>query len=223
MRSLGQARLVRIPGLATLLSLALLAFACSSKDEAAPPPPPPPPAAAAAPPAAAAPAAAPPAGSDETDPARQELNWTAVSPDNQMALIQTGDLRRKCVAECTKTHAKQMVWRAEKCFGTRIDLRFVSNDCEKVVVIHQLPKASGIPQQTVVGEVFHRDKRKYTINAGATVKDWSKVRSGGTTFYWLAGTLGMPGPPPRYSADGQAVELETVDGAKHSIPLTVTK
>ena len=33
----------------------------------------------------------------------------------------------------------------------------------------------------------------------------------------------MPGTPPHYSADGQAVELETVDGKKHSIPLTVTK
>lgn len=161
--------------------------------------------------------------SEASDRAKQALDWTAVSPDDQVALVQTGDLRGLCVTECSRTHAKQQLWRVEKCFGTKLDLRFVSNDCEKVVVIHQLPKALGIPQQSVVGEVFRRDKRQYTINAGATVKDWSKVRSAGSTFYWLAGTLGMPGTAPRYSADGQAVELTTVDGTKHSIPLTVTK
>src|SRR6185436_11010805 len=90
--------------------------------------------------------------SEEVERTKQDLDWTAVSPDDQVALVQTGDLRGKCVAECSKTHAKQQLWRAEKCFGTKLDLRFISNDCEKVVVIHQLPKGSCIPQQTVVGE-----------------------------------------------------------------------
>jgi len=198
------------------LSIALIA-ACSKKE--APAPPPPPPAEAADAPAPPEPAA--PQAGDRAEGIKQDLDWTTVSPDDQVALIQTGDLRGRCVAECSKTHAKQQLWRTEKCFGTKLDLRFISNDCEKVVVIHQLPKASGIPQQTAVGEVFHRDKREYAINAGATVKDWSRVRSAGSTFYWVAGTLGMPGTPPRYSADGQAVELTTVDGTKHSIPLTV--
>lgn len=203
------------------LSIALIA-ACGKKEAPPPaPPPPPPPEEAAAP--APPPAPAGPQINPAAEAARQDLDWTAVSPDDQVALVQTGDLRGQCVAECSKTHAKQQLWRADKCFGTKLDLRFISNDCEKVVVIHQLPKALGIPQQTVVGEVFRRDKREYLINAGATVKDWSKVRSGGTTFYWVAGTLGMPGTPPRYSADGQSVELTTVDGTKHSIPLTVKK
>jgi hypothetical protein len=217
---------VRIPGLALPLSLALFSLACpGSKEGRAPPvesPPPEDPAAAAE--APTAPAATPePAPGTESDSKKTELSWTAVSPDDQAALIQTGDLRGQCVAECSKGHGAEKLWRAEKCFGTKLDLRFISNDCEKVVVLHQLPRSAGIPQQTVVGEVFQRDKRKYTINAGATVKDWSKVRSGGNTFYWVAGTLGMPGTAPHYSADGQAVELETVDGKKHSIPLTVTK
>ena len=216
---------MRIPGLALLLSLALISLGCPGSKEGPAPPkgPPPPPAepAATAPPPAPAATELPP-GTESADSTKQDLNWTAVSPDNEVALIQTGDLRGKCVAECSRTHSKQQLWRAEKCLGTRLDLRFVSNDCEKVVVIHQLPKASGIPQQTVVGEVFRRDKRQYTINAGATVKDWSKVRGGGTTFYWVAGTLGLPGTAPHYSKDGQTVELETVDGQKHSIPLTVT-
>lgn len=216
-----------------LLLTSLVPLACRPEQEGTAPagskvPPP-----GTAPPAAAAPASTspPPSGTAAAIPAtpanleetKDDLNWTAVSPDNQVALIQTGDLRRRCVSECSRTHEKRLLWRAEKCFGTRIDLRFISNDCEKVVVLHQLPRASGIPQQTVVGEVFKRDRRQYVINAGPTIRDWSKVRSGGTTFYWLAGTLGMPGDPPRYSADGQAVELQTVDGTKHSIPLTVTK
>jgi hypothetical protein len=159
-----------------------------------------------------------PAGSD----LGRELSWTAVSPDNQVALIQTGDLRGQCTARCSRTHAGQELWTASKCFGKRIDLRFISNDCERVVVIHQLPRAAGIPQTTVVGQVFRRDKLDYTINAGATVRDWKKVRSAGTSFYWLAGVLGVPGTAPGYAADGSAVELETIDGKKHSIPLTVT-
>jgi hypothetical protein len=204
------------------LALSLSLAACSSKEGPAPPPPPPPPKEEPAP-APAPPPAPPPAPGEEIESTKQELNWTAVSPDNQVALTQTGDLRGKCVVECVRTHSKEQLWRADKCLGTRIDLRFISNDCEKVVVIHQLPKASGIPQQTAVGEVFRRDKRQYVINAGATIKDWSKVRGGGTTFYWLAGVLGMPGTAPHYTADGQAVELWTVDGKQHSIPLTVTK
>jgi len=210
---------VRTQRLALSLSIALIA-ACSKK-EPPPPPPPPPPAETAAAPEPPEPAAPP--VNEAADKRKQDLDWTEVYPDDQVALIQTGDLRGMCTAECSKTHAKQQLWRADKCFGTKLDLRFISNDCEKVVVIHQLPKASGIPQQTVVGEVFHREKREYTINAGATVKDWSKVRSGGTTFYWVAGVLGMAGTAPRYSADGQSVELMAVDGTKHSIPLTVKK
>lgn len=203
-------------GLALTIAAALL---CSCKSEKPPPPAAGPPAAEVSPEPAGS-ASAPAPESARGDPS-EELNWTAVSPDNQMALIQNGDLRGQCTARCTRTHTNEVLWTGNRCFGKRIDLRFVSNDCEKVVVIHQLPKASGIPQTTVVGQVFKKDKLDYTINAGATVRDWKKVRSAGTSFYWLAGVLGVPGTAPAYTADGNAVALETIDGKKHTIPLTV--
>src|SRR6185369_8809969 len=116
------------------------------------------------------------------------------------------------------------VWRAPICLGKRIDLRIIANDCSRAVILHQLPKAAGIPQKTVVGEVFARDKKgafklDYGFNGGATVKDWSKVKNAGSNFYWLSGTLGVPGNAPRYSADGKAVEFEVIDGKHQSIAL----
>lgn len=185
------------------------------------------PAAGSAPPEVAeqpADAGAPEVTGSETSEARdpfRDLGWTAVSQDGTAALTQTHVGDGKCVRSCTDAPEGREVWRAEGCIGKRLDLRFVGNDCEKVAVLHQLPEVrSGESWRKVrVAHVYARDRLAYPVEAAGAVQDLKKLRSAGSTFYWLQGALGQPGPGPRYSADGAAVEFVTLDGRAQAIPL----
>jgi len=166
-----------------------------------------------------------PAPEAPADDAYRDLRWTAVSENGTAVLAQTPDAAGKCRRVCTGA-GNAAVWSADGCIGKRIDLRFVSNDCEKVVVIHQLPEVSADSRQWPQAEVVHvykRGDKDYAVPAGGAVRDWKRVRSAGTTFYWLAGALGQPGTAPRYSAGGTAVEFDTVDGNHNSVSLVSKK
>lgn len=155
----------------------------------------------------------------------RDLSWTAVSADGTATLTQSHIGGAKCRRTCNDGPGGAEVWSAEGCIGKRIDLRFVGNGCERVVVLHQLPTVpSGRRWEEVeVGHVYNRDRLDYAIQAAGAVRDFKKIRSAGNTFYWLAGALDLPGQAPAYSADGAAVELTTVDGKQQSIPLGAGK
>ncbi len=155
----------------------------------------------------------------------RDLGWSAVSADGSAVLMQTHVGGGKCKRTCNDSPQGKAVWTADGCIGKRIDLRFVGNGCERVVVLHQLPKvASGERWETVaVGHVYRQEKLEYPIAAAGAVRDFKKIRGAGSTFYWLAGALEQPGPAPRYSADGSAVEFVTLDGKQQSIPLIAGK
>jgi len=177
--------------------------------------------------ASAAPAGdpAPEATSVLADPFR-DLGWTAVSKDGSTALEQTHLGGGKCQRSCkVGPEGGKEVWKAQGCIGKRIDLRFVGNGCERVVILHQLPdvRSGERWEQVAVGHVYRKDRLEYPIAAAGAVRDFKKIRSAGNTFYWLAGALEQPGPAPGYSADGAAVEFVTVDGKKQSIPLIAGK
>jgi hypothetical protein len=110
-------------------------------------------------------------------------------------------------------------WSSRECLGKTIDLRFISNDCERVVVLHKLPEGGLDWKSRPVAHVYNRGTLDYPVAAGATVRNWSKIQSAGTSFYWLQGVLAIPGREPRYNASGNAVELETIDGKTQLIPL----
>ncbi len=171
------------------------------------------------PPTAAAPEAKPSAPEPPEQELPQEvrdLHWTAVSNDSKAAVRQEADLTFRCTATCTVGEEER--WSTSTCLGKRIDLRFVSDDCEKVVVLHQLPKVSGSRSAAEVALIYKRGVLEYAVQTGGVVRDESKLRSAGTTFYWLAGALGIPGAPPRYTADGSGVEFDTIDGKRQTIP-----
>lgn len=153
------------------------------------------------------------------------LSWTAVSQDGTAVLMQTHLGGGKCRRTCNDGEGGQEVWSADGCIARQIDLRFVSNDCEKVAVLHQLPEVRRGErwQQVPVAHVYARARLEYPVAAAGAVRDFKKIKSAGTTFYWLQGALGQPGPAPRYADDGSAVEFVTADGNAQRIPLTAPK
>lgn len=167
-------------------------------------------------PAAAAEAPAPPKPEEEVPQEVRDLQWNAVSEDTKAVVQQSADRSFRCTATCLVGEEER--WNSSSCLGKRIDLRFVSNDCEKLVVLHQLPKVTGDRRAAEVAHIYKRGVLEYAVNAGGVVPDEKKLRSAGTTFYWLAGALGIPGGAPHYAADGSGVEFDTVDGRHQTIP-----
>lgn len=194
-----------------LLCAAAVVAACSKESGQPAFEPKPPPAAA----TAEAPAAAKPEEPELPQEVR-DLQWNAVSEDTKAVVQQTADRSFRCTASCLIGEAEQ--WTSSSCLGKRIDLRFVSNDCQKLVVLHQLPKVTGDRRAAEVAHIYKRGVLEYAVNAGGVVPDDKKLRSAGTTFYWLAGALGIPGAAPHYAADSSGVEFDTVDGRHQAIP-----
>jgi hypothetical protein len=174
------------------------------------------------PPPADAPVQTMPAATSDADDPFRDLNWTAVSQDSTAVLMQTHVGDGRCKRVCNDSPNGKELWSADGCIGKKIDLRFVANDCGKSVVLHQLPEVKNGArwQEVEVAHVYKEGAQAYAVNAAGAVRDFKKIRSAGNTFYWLSGALNIPGAPPRYSADGDAVEFTTVDGKKQSIPLT---
>lgn len=173
-------------------------------------------------PAAPAPAPAEPA----TDESQNDVyRWTTVSADGTAVISHGSDGQGKCRRTCTDAPGAE-VWSAEGCIAKRHDLRFVANDCGKVVVLYQLPEVKVSERerwrQAPVIRVYAREKLDREVTAAGAVRDWKAVRSAGTTFYWLGGALGQPGLAPRYSSDGNAVELQSIDGQAYKMTLTST-
>ena len=198
---------------AVVMALAACASLAACKGEKASPPPPP-----VAPHARAQPTAAP---APEPDDPHRDLNWSTVSADASALLTQEHLGPDDCLRRCKDGPGGKEIWSARGCIGNQLDLRFVANDCGKVVVLHPLPKARATQlwKRVMVAHVYERDQLAYAVAAGAVVRDWKQIRSAGNTFYWLAGAMDVPGPAPRYSADGTAVVIETIDGKQQSIPL----
>jgi len=162
----------------------------------------------------------------QEDSPYKELSWSTVSQDGTAVLSQSADATGKCRRWCNGAPNGSELWNAEGCIGEKIDLRFVGNDCEKVIVLHQLPKTTASSAnwpQVEVAHVYTRGKLDYAVVAGGAVRNFRQIRSAGTTFYWLAGALGVPGERPRYAPDGSAVLFTTVDGTAQSIPLAAAR
>ncbi|MGQ0506676.1 MAG: hypothetical protein ACT4TC_15295 [Myxococcaceae bacterium] len=164
--------------------------------------------------AGSAPAAAAPV---EEDSDARDRTWVTVSANNQALLRQLGKADGFCETKCTI--ADQVIWESNLCLGKKLDLRFVGNDCEKAAVMHQLPEPNPDPSEAVLVHVYRRGALEYPVHTRGVVRSPKASRPTGSSFYWIAGALGQPGSPPRYSADGNRVEFETLDGKKQNVPL----
>jgi len=102
----------------------------------------------------------------------------------------------------------------------RTHLRFVSGDCERLLAIDSSTILAKHWENTVVATVMRRAETDYEINAVTVIGNIDKVRA---SHGWLKGLSDVSGTPPGYGPDGGTVELVTVDGRAHSVPLAVAR
>jgi hypothetical protein len=166
---------------------------------------------------AAAPAAnaePPPAPDLEGDP---ELKWFAVSSNSKAVVTHVGQSTGRCKVNCMVGETEH--WTSANCLGRKLDLRFVSNDCEKLVVMHQLPEVDKNWAATALIHIYRKGAPEYVVAVGGIWKTPKALKATGSSFYWMAGALEQPGEPPRYSADGNTVEFDTLDGRRQTVSL----
>lgn len=110
-----------------------------------------------------------------------------------------------------------MKWTVSGCRATALDLRFASPDCSHLAVVHPAPGATAFRYAKLV-TVWNQDGIEYEVQGGGLPIDPSKVVSMGTQFRWVKGVMGDPGPKPRFTADGNGIELDALDGSTHVLP-----
>lgn len=172
---------------------------------------------------AAQPAAAPePAAPESAAPEPQSetlraYNWSAFSVDSEVELRQEAQAPGRCRITCRM--GERELWSAERCLGERLDLRFLSRDCERVAVLHPFPSMPGRWQVVELAHVYRRGELDYVVQAAGLLREERRLKRSGRNAYWLQGTMGNPGEPPRYNAEGTLVELVALDGQKLTLPL----
>jgi hypothetical protein len=176
--------------------IALCLVACTRGSEPTAPPPPV---------AAPTPVAAP---SDADDAYR----WETGSASGQAVLSQRKTASGECQLTCRREGAD--LWNATRCISTRVDFRFLSEDCERVVVVHAVPGRSDMWQHAEVAHVYKRGaKLDYAVVAGAVVKGKDAERNMNASVRWMRGE-------PSYTPDGAKVAFSSIDGRPQFIPLT---
>lgn len=163
------------------------------------------------------PAVAPHSPADELP----EQTWSARSADGNAEVQQTA-LRNGKVPRCTSTSTwsspwdeQKVMWKWDTCIATREQLKFVSPDGTRVLVIDPLPaplQARGDWKNIEVATLYEHGVRVRGAKAGALLGAPIEVREPSLRIIWVKGHGGFPGNAPRYTSDGKAVELETVDG-----------
>lgn len=129
-------------------------------------------------------------------------------------------------------------WTVEACVGDTSDAYFVSQDGERVWVIHTLPlKADGKARYAGKGRLRRQVAPGWATTRVAVLYDregkvlkahrlsdflkdggYRKVRFLSQRFTWLEGVNGVPGKGPRLERDG-TLAFETVDGVTHELEL----
>ncbi len=198
-----------------------LVFVCACKKDRPPPPPPPPPSVPAETPKADPAAAAPAAAVDAADDSAEPLAWAIHSGDGRSTLRQKPAAPGKCFLECTAGDGS-VAWSSTgaDCFGEKSDRKFLSNDCLRTVVIIPSPSRAQAWRKTQVMRVYKKERLDYPVMGIAVLKDEKLIKASPS---WLKGCYGLAGDPPQYSADGSAVEYETIDGKKASVPLVAER
>ncbi len=150
-----------------------------------------------------------------------EQTWLARSADGNAEVQQT-EFRDGKVTRCTSTSTwsspwddRKVVWKWDTCIATQEQLTFVSPDGKRVLVIDPLPAAllaKARWQDVEVATLHEHGVRVKGAKAGALLRAPIEVREPSLRILWVKGHGGFPGTPPRYTSDGKAVELDTVDG-----------
>lgn len=154
------------------------------------------------------PTAARPGRAENADEREGDANtWVSYSGDGLTTLRQRS-AQGQCSLECSK-EGGQVLWASNgKCIAGPGERRFVSPDCERIVVLVPAPNRGGDWAQTNVMRVYARGALAYAVSGATVLPEKFMVRSPS----WLKGCFGVPGDEPHYSADGLSVEYTMIDG-----------
>jgi hypothetical protein len=144
-------------------------------------------------------------------------SWKTYSPDGHSVLSQVCTGERSCTLRCTVGEARDAAWTVRPVFvADANDERFVSDDCAHVWVVYPVASTQGLALAPAA--VFlTAGKLTCAIPLSGFVRKFDKVRTLSAHVEWLRGELGSEGRPPHYAADGDAVELDTLDGLHHRL------
>ncbi|QRK08329.1 hypothetical protein JQX13_51850 [Archangium violaceum] len=156
-----------------------------------------------------------------------EQTWSARSADGRAEVRQAAH-RNGTAPRCTTTSTlsppgdePSVVWEWNTCIATREQLKFVSPDGKRVLVLEPLPASpQGNWKGVEVAALYEHGVRMKGAKAGALVNAPLQAREPFLHFSWVKGQGGLEGAPPRYTSDGKAVELETVDGRSFRLDFT---
>ncbi|OJH42757.1 hypothetical protein [Cystobacter ferrugineus] len=158
-------------------------------------------------------------GKDTAAPAEEkpELSWTALSADGRAEVRQTRSLGGKgCTASSTVStpfERTEVMWKWDTCVATREQLKFVSPDGQRVIVLDALPGLVGQEWRGLeLVTLYEQGLRLKFLRAQTAVRTPEVRREPFSGLAWVKGTAGLPGTPPKYTDDGGAIEFETVDG-----------
>lgn len=159
--------------------------------------------------------ATPAAVQAEDDPEILKLNWTTTSRDGVLALIQTATTRSSCEVVCTRDPGQQVLWKSSVCLATRDQVRFLSDDGERVLVIDPFPQEQGSWRNTPVITAYARTQATQQVLASDLKFNEKKLVRRATRFQWLAGDRTVPVPAPkRLENDPNQFGLQLIDGTK---------
>jgi hypothetical protein len=170
------------------LALLLCVCACGSR----PPPP-------AAPPAPA------PKAEEGPPPGLEQLFWTSYGQDGAVLLQikQTARSRNSCHVSVQRGGSE--LWTSERCLSTRGQMRFLSPDGERLLVLTREPEVNGPASDVELGVLYARDLlvRRYTVGEVLGSTSGSRIEAG--VLHWLHNELprDIPGGVRVTLADGR--------------------
>lgn len=155
----------------------------------------------------------------EPPPSDSQFVWSTASADATVSVISL-EAKGGCELRCEQADGGVRWSSVSACKVKRAHLRFVSGDCERLLVMDSSTILAKHWENTVVATVMRRAELDYEINAVTVIGNIDKVRA---AHGWLKGLSDVSGTPPTYGPDGGTVDFVTVDGRAHSIPLAVAK
>jgi hypothetical protein len=140
-------------------------------------------------------------------------DWQTTSLDSHARLMQRPAAEGKCDVRCDTPNGNAWTMSAVECIAREPDDRFVTSDCNRVVVVRRVGERPQNWRESGVVFVYSRGFLDETIPTGRFLTDESKLQPAGTGFVWLFGGA-------HASSDGLWVEFESADRKKHRVPLT---
>ncbi|MCU0699122.1 MAG: hypothetical protein MUC96_21665 [Myxococcaceae bacterium] len=144
----------------------------------------------------------------------KDTAWSSTTRDGAFT-VTSAEYSKGCELRC-ESKTGELKWSDKgPCQVRKQHLRFVSDDCERVVAFDTASFPSRW-QAHRVAYVLDRAQLAWAVAAVTVVSSDARVRS---SRGWLRGFSAIGGPGPDFRADAKAIVFTTVEGQQHEIPL----